>query len=62
MNDFNESLSYDRRMHNADITGSIAYAKGLQRIGILTLDEETKMIDGLTEVGKEWQEGRVSII
>ncbi|PBK96737.1 argininosuccinate lyase [Armillaria gallica] len=58
MNDFNESLSYDRRMHNADITGSIAYAKGLQRIGILTPDEETKMIDGLTQVGKEWQEGR----
>ncbi|KAK0210642.1 argininosuccinate lyase [Desarmillaria ectypa] len=61
MNDFNESLSYDRRMHNADIIGSIAYAKGLRRIGILTPDEETKMIDGLTEVGKEWQEGRFQV-
>jgi argininosuccinate lyase len=49
-------------MHAADIRGSIAYAKSLALVGILTKDEETKMIQGLTAVGKEWESGQVGII
>jgi argininosuccinate lyase len=62
MHAFNESLRYDQRMHAADIRGSIAYAKSLALVGILTKDEETKMIQGLTAVGKEWESGQVGII
>ncbi|KAJ8075433.1 glutamate N-acetyltransferase [Marasmius tenuissimus] len=40
MHDFNQSLQYDQRMHASDIKGSIAYAKGLRRVGILNEDEE----------------------
>ncbi|KAJ7343594.1 argininosuccinate lyase [Mycena albidolilacea] len=57
MHAFNQSLRYDQRMHAADIKGSIAYAKSLTLVGILTKEEETKITVGLTAVGKEWQDG-----
>ena len=46
-------------MHGADIRGSIAYAKSLTLVGILTQEEETKITEGLTAVGKEWEKGTV---
>ncbi|KIL69650.1 hypothetical protein M378DRAFT_184062 [Amanita muscaria Koide BX008] len=49
MHAFNQSLSYDQRMHAADIKGSIAYSKALARVGILTKDEEKEIITGLTQ-------------
>ena len=59
MHAFNQSLRYDQRMHAADIKGSIAYAKSLTIVGILTKAEEKNIIDGLELVGKEWKEGVV---
>lgn len=59
MNAFNESLSYDKRMYAQDIKGSIAYAKSLTKVGILTQDEETKISQGLEAVGREWATGTV---
>lgn len=59
MHAFNQSLKYDQRMYAADIKGSIAYAKSLTLVGILTSDEETKITDGLLSVLKEWQDGTV---
>ncbi|KIJ68996.1 hypothetical protein HYDPIDRAFT_144528 [Hydnomerulius pinastri MD-312] len=58
MHAFNQSLKYDQRMHAADIRGSIAYAKALTLVGILTSDEEAKMIEVLNAVGKEWEDGQ----
>lgn len=60
MHAFNQSLKYDQRMHAADIRGSIAYAKALTLVGILTKEEETKITQGLTAVGKEWESGQVN--
>jgi argininosuccinate lyase len=60
MHAFNQSLKYDQRMHAADIRGSIAYAKALTLVGILTKEEETKIVQGLTAVGKEWESGQVN--
>jgi argininosuccinate lyase len=59
MHAFNQSLKYDQRMHAVDIKGSIAYAKSLTLVGILNKDEETKIIDGLLAVEKEWENGSV---
>ena len=59
MHGFNQSLAYDQKMHAADIKGSIAYTKGLKRVGILTEAEEQKIIEGLKAVGKEWEDGVV---
>ncbi|KAG6878683.1 hypothetical protein C0993_011498 [Termitomyces sp. T159_Od127] len=61
MHAFNQSLRYDQRMYAVDIEGSIAYAKSLSRVGILTLEEETIIADGLRLVLKEWQDGTFSI-
>ena len=60
MHEFNQSLRYDRRMYAQDIRGSIAYAKALALIGILTKEEEQRIVDGLTAVGKEWDNVQVS--
>src|SRR5712675_2930 len=59
MHAFNQSLKYDQRMHAADIRGSIAYAKALTLVGILTKDEESKIVQGLAAVGREWETGQV---
>ena len=59
MHEFNQSLKYDQRMHEADIRGSIAYAKSLTLVGILSKEEEVKITEGLQAVGKEWKEGVV---
>lgn len=45
-------------MHAADIRGSIAYAKALRRVGLLTEEEEVKMTQGLETVGREWATGQ----
>ncbi|TFY55811.1 hypothetical protein EVG20_g9182 [Dentipellis fragilis] len=57
MHAFNQSLKYDQRMHAADIQGSIAYAKSLTKVNILTKDEEAKIVAGLKAVGEEWKNG-----
>ena len=46
-------------MYAADIRGSIAYAKSLTLVGILTKDEDAQIVDGLTAVKKEWESGQV---
>ena len=60
MHEFNQSLRYDQRMYAQDIRGSIAYAKALAKTGILTKDEEVRLIAGLRAVGEEWANGQVS--
>ncbi|KAF8078053.1 argininosuccinate lyase [Lyophyllum atratum] len=61
MHAFNQSLKYDQRMYAADIKGSIAYAKSLTRVGILTREEEKRITDGLELVLKEWQNGQFQV-
>ncbi|KAI9503496.1 argininosuccinate lyase [Coemansia spiralis] len=57
MEAFNESIHFDRRMHAADIRGSQAYAKALQKQGILTADEQQTLDRGLSAVLEEWAAG-----
>lgn len=59
MHEFNQSLRYDKRMYAADIVGSIAYSKALTKVGILTQDEEDKIVEGLQRVRAEWEAGTV---
>ena len=62
MHEFNQSLKYDQRMHRADIRGSIAYAKALALVGILSKEEEVTITAGLKAVGQEWEEGKVCVV
>ncbi|KAH9821299.1 L-Aspartase-like protein [Melampsora americana] len=57
MHEFNQSLSYDKRLYKADISGSIAYAMCLSRAGILSAEEADVIKRGLKEVETEWENG-----
>lgn len=43
------------RMWKEDVLGSIAYAKATTRVGILTEEESSIIIDGLQKVYEEWK-------
>ncbi|KAF0695595.1 Aste57867_13635 [Aphanomyces stellatus] len=61
MNKFNESLSVDKRMWDADIRGSKAYASALHAAGVITTEENSSIQDGLTRVHGEWEKGTFQI-
>lgn len=54
---FQNSFHFDWRMYDADIRGSIAYAKALARGGILTDDEARGIERGLKQIGEEFARG-----
>ena len=58
MEKFNESLWFDKRMWAQDIRGSVAYAKAIGMVGIITNEEVDILIKGLAQVHKEWEEGK----
>ncbi|MFA9399226.1 MAG: lyase family protein, partial [Clostridiaceae bacterium] len=57
MEDFNSSLSFDKRLYSEDINGSIAHVKMLAKVGILTFDERDKILDGLNEILQDIENG-----
>ncbi|MBT5875829.1 MAG: argininosuccinate lyase [Candidatus Latescibacteria bacterium] len=57
MDDFHASIDVDRRLYKVDIRGSIAYARGLERVGVLTVDECQSIEKGLKEVESEISQG-----
>jgi len=60
MHQYNQSLAYDQRMYAADVKGSIAFSKALQKAGIVSESEQKEIERGLREVETEWKEGKVS--
>lgn len=61
MEKFNESLPFDKRMWAEDIRGSQAYAKALSKVGILTQEEATTIVQGLSTIAEEWKAGAFTI-
>ena len=61
MEQFNASIGFDWRMYDADIGGSVAYAKGLARAGLITPSEAETLIDGLEKVRQEFAAGEFEI-
>jgi argininosuccinate lyase len=55
---FSASIGFDWRLYEADITGSIAWAKGLERAGILTPAERDQIIAGLEQIRAEFASGQ----
>jgi argininosuccinate lyase / amino-acid N-acetyltransferase len=47
---FNDSLVFDRTLVREDIEGSIAWAKALERAGVLTSDERRSVVLGLKDI------------
>lgn len=50
---YTESISFDSRLWRQDIMGSIAHARMLQKIKILTRQECASILDGLEAIGEE---------
>lgn len=61
MEAFNASLPFDKRLWQADIAGSQAYARALVQIGLLTEAEGSAIVDGLDQVAQEWAQGQFTI-
>ncbi len=58
--EFTQSLDYDRYLYLHDIAGSMAHARMLARQGVLTPEESREIVDGLKQVQKEIQDGEFS--
>ncbi len=61
MRRFNDSIGFDWRLYAADIQGSIAYAGGLARTGLISAGERDELIAGLEQVGAEFESGDFAI-
>ena len=59
--DFNASITFDRRMYEEDIEGSLAHVKMLARQGILTEKEKEEIVTGLKGILEDVKAGRLEI-
>ncbi len=57
--DFTESISFDKRLYHVDIQGSKAHAAMLGETGIIPKKSASDIIAGLTEVEKRIEKGNV---
>ncbi|SNZ07162.1 argininosuccinate lyase [Persephonella hydrogeniphila] len=56
--EFTESISFDKELAIYDIKGSIAHARMLGKQGIIPEEDAEKIIKGLEEIKKEIEEGK----
>ena len=56
--EFNASISFDKRLYKHDIIGSIAHARMLAKVGIIKKREAERIISGLKAIEKEIEAGK----
>ena len=61
VNNFNASISFDRKFYKQDITGSIAHAKMLGSQGIITAEDSNAIVDGLNGILNDIESGVLEI-
>jgi argininosuccinate lyase len=54
---FTASIDFDKRLYRHDIAGSIAHARMLAHVGILTTDESTHIVQGLEDIRADIERG-----
>ena len=54
---FTASIGFDQRLYDEDITGSIAHARMLARVGVITDDEARKIVRGLEDIRADIERG-----
>ena len=57
INDFQASISFDKRMYREDIAGSIAHAKMLAKCGIIAETDRDAIISGLRDILQKIEHG-----
>ncbi len=60
-NDFNSSISFDSRMAQEDIAGSMAHAAMLEKQGIISPEDGRAIREGLSAIAADLLEGRLTI-
>jgi len=53
----NASIGFDRRLAAQDVAGSLAWARGLERAGVLGADECAQICAGLQAIRQEFEQG-----
>jgi argininosuccinate lyase len=61
MREFQDSIYFDIRLWQADLDGSIAYAKALARAGVIGEKEAGLLQDGLEEIRAEFAQNRFEL-
>lgn len=59
--DFNASITFDKRLFHEDLTGSIVHATMLAKQGILTEEERKSIVEGLTGILEDVDDGTLAI-
>ncbi len=59
MDDFHSSISFDQRMAEQDITGSIAHATMLGEQGIIPKEDSDKIVEGLNGILEDVRAGKI---
>ena len=59
--DFNASITFDKRLFHEDVTGSIVHATMLAKQGILTEEERKCIVEGLTGILEDVDDGTLAI-
>ncbi len=54
---FTASVNFDQRLSRQDIAGSIAHAQMLQKVGVLTEDEASAIVEGLQDIARDINAG-----
>jgi len=55
---FSESVSFDKRLYDEDIRGSIAHVRMLSKQNIIPSKDEEKIVNGLNSIRKEIESGK----
>ncbi len=59
--EFNASISFDKKLFEQDITGSIAHVVMLEKQGILSVEEKDAIVKGLTSIREDVKAGTLDI-
>jgi len=62
MEEFISSLSFDKKLVKHDLLGSIAHAQMLGKCKIINEEEKDKIVEGLKQILKEVQKGKIEIV
>ena len=60
VDDFHSSISFDQRLYEQDITGSIAHATMLGEQGIITQEDADAIVAGLKGILQDAREGKIT--
>ncbi|MBR5721865.1 MAG: argininosuccinate lyase, partial [Clostridia bacterium] len=59
VNDFNSSISFDKRLYRQDIEGSMAHAEMLCKCGIISSEDNRAIQNGLKGILEDVETGKL---